>query len=379
LPGAGDSLIFSFFDNFLQELRMLRKAAALFLVCASMALCVSCGSTTSRFLYAAIPTTDQIVAFREDPNSGILTQLAVSPITAGPSVHALVIHPSGKFLYAANAGEGDVSLFTISSAGALTEVIPRTVVGNAPTVLAMDSGGAYLYVGNSGDNSVSVFSISATNGALTPVLQTSGPTVPLGITPINMEVSAGFLYVTGTGLPGYIEVFSISQGVLTPLSPASFFFTGTNPYGLAISPNGSYLYTANNIDNSISEFTISAGSLSQFANSPIGQQSGTSTPVALLIDNSGKYLYAANQGSTNLTGYLIGSDGGISLMTTSPFVTAAEPSVLATDPAGKYLFVGNQKSPFSIQSFNLNTSSGTLTSVYTYPVPNAPASIATTF
>lgn len=360
---------------------MLQKAAALFLVCASMALCVSCGPTTSRFLYAALPTSDQIVAFREDPNSGILTQLAVSPITAGPSVQSLVIHPSSKFLYAANAGESNVSQFNISSSGALTEQIPRTPVGAAPTVLAMDPAGAYLYVANSGDKSISVFSIDPAKGTLSTVAQTSGPTVPLGITPINMQVapSGGFLYVTGAGLPGYIEVFTLSSGVLTPLSPTSFFFTGTNPYGLAISPNGSYLYTANNIDNSISEFTVSTGSLSQLANSPIGQQSGTTTPVALLIDKTGAFLYVANQGSTSLTGYSIGTDGGVSLLTTSPFSTGAQPSVLASDPAGKYLFVGNQKSPFTIQSFNLNTSSGSLTLVNSYPVPQAAASIASTF
>ena len=201
---------------------MLQKAAALFLACASMALCVSCGSTTSRYLYAALPTSDQIVVFREDPNSGILTQLASSPVTAGPSVHSLVVHPSSKFLYAANAGEGDVSLFTISSSGALTEVT-RAVAGNQPTVLAMDPAGAYLYVANSGGQSISVFSIDPVHGTLSSVTQTSsGLTAPLGITPINIQVSpsGGFLYVTGAGQPaGYIEIFSLSQGVLTPLSP----------------------------------------------------------------------------------------------------------------------------------------------------------------
>jgi len=365
---------------------MLQKAAALFLVCVSMALCVSCGPTASRYLYAAIPTSDQIVAFREDPNSGILTQLAVSPITAGPSVQSLVIHPSSKFLYAANAGESDVSEFLISPSGALTEKTPRTSVGNAPTVLAMDPTGNYLYVANSGSNSVSVLSINSTDGTLSVVPQGSGSgtTAPLGITPINMQVSpAGFLYVTGAGQPGFVEVFSVNGGVLTPLSPTALFFTGTNPYGLAISPSGGFLYTANNIDNSISEFTISsstaAGSLTQLANSPIGQQSGTTTPVALLIDKTGAFLYVANQGSPNVTGYSIDSGGGISLLTTSPFVTGAQPGVIASDPAGKYLFVGTQKSPFTIQSFSLDTSNGALTSVNPYPVPNAPTSIATTF
>src|ERR1700693_2864859 len=121
---------------------MLKKAADLFLVCASMATWVSCGSTSSHFLYAAIPASNEIVIYREDPNSGILTQLAGSPITAGPAVQSLVIHPSNKFLFAANPGENDISLFTISSVGGLNEVTQHTSVtpgGTAPMVLATDS------------------------------------------------------------------------------------------------------------------------------------------------------------------------------------------------------------------------------------------------
>jgi 6-phosphogluconolactonase (cycloisomerase 2 family) len=51
--------------------------------------------------------------------------------------------------------------------------------------------------------------------------------------------------------------------------------------------------------------------------------------------------------------------------------------VIAIDPQGKYLFVGNQSSP-KVQSFQLNTSSGALTSVNTYSLPGAPTSIAVT-
>jgi DNA-binding beta-propeller fold protein YncE len=281
---------------------MLKKAAALFLVCASLATWIGCGSTTSKYLYAAIPITNQIVIFREDPNSGVLTQLAGSPVTAGQTVQALAIHPSGKYLYAANSGEGDVSLYKISTAGALTEVTPRTPVGVSPTLLAMDSAGAFLYVGNSGSFSISVFSIDSGTGALAPV---PGSPFPMGVSPINMALSpsGGFLYVTGggsLGTSGNVQAFSVSQGVPS-LVLGSPFSTGTNPYGLAIAPGGGFLYTGNNFDNSISEFTVNAdGSLTQLASSPLGTQ--FSGPVALQIDKSGKFLYVANQASTNLAG-----------------------------------------------------------------------------
>jgi 6-phosphogluconolactonase len=362
---------------------MVKRAAALFLVCVILATWMGCGPTSSNYMYVAIPGSNEIVVYREDPNSGILTQLVGSPILAGLAVQSLVIHPSGKFLYAANSGEDDVSLFTISSGGGLTEIPPRTNVGNAPTLIAMDAAGTFLYVGNAGSNNISVFSISASNGALTQVAQTSGQTAPIGLSPINMEVSpsGGVLYVTGAGSiegisQGIIEGFSLTQGVLSVLS-TSPYSTGINPYGLAITPGGGFLYTANNLNGgSISEFTINAdGSLTQLANSPFG--SPYAGPFALQIDKTGTYMYVANQGSSFVTGYSIGSDGSLTGLTTSPFGTGTDPSVLANDKAGKYLFVGNQKSP-AIQSFSLDTGSGTLTSVATYTLPGTPTSIAIT-
>lgn len=163
---------------------------------------------------------------------------------------------------------------------------------------------------------------------------------------------------------------------MAPLNPISTFSTGNNPFGLAIAPGGGFLYTANKTDNSISEFTVNTdGSLAQLSNSPIGET--YAGPVSLLIDKSGKYLYVANQGSTNLAGYSVGSDGTLTLLTTSPFGTGSQPSFIASDPNGKYLFVGNQTTP-AVQSFSLDGSTGTLTSVSTYSVPATPTSIALT-
>src|SRR6201997_2946223 len=140
----------SLFVKFIEESGMLKKAAALLLVCASAGICVSCGVTQGRLLYAAIPTSNELVVYREDPNSGALTQLVGSPIAAGSGVRALALHPSQKFLYAVNTGENDVSFFEVSTSGSLIEKTPRTVVGTAPPLLAMDPSGNFLYVGNTG-------------------------------------------------------------------------------------------------------------------------------------------------------------------------------------------------------------------------------------
>ena len=356
---------------------MLKKAAALLLVCASMGAWLGCGTTSSRFLYAAIPSGaggGQIVAYREDPNAGVLNQLSGSPITAGAAVESLALHPSGKYLYAANSGSNTISLYTISSTGGLTEKTPNQPAGTSPTLLVMDPSGNFLYVANSLSNDISVLAIG-TDGTLSAVLQAGGgPTAPIGLSAMNMALapSGNVLYITGQEAQGWIEAFPVSQGVLgTP----TVTLTGNNPFGLAIDSTGSHLYTANKQDSSISTFTINSdGSLTALG-SPIGET--FNGPVNLLIDKSGKYLYVANEGSSNLAAYSIGSDGGLTLLTGSPFTTGSQPNFIASDSSGKYVFVGNQSSSV-IQSFSLNTSTGALTSIGSYSVPATPTSIVIT-
>ncbi len=354
---------------------MLKKAGTLLLISVSLATWVSCAKTSSHYLYAAIPTANEIFVYREDPNSGILTQLALSPIAAGLGVQSLAVHPSNQYLYAANSTEGDVSLFTISSDGALVEVLPRALVGTAPTVLAIDTAGAYLYVANSGSNDLSVFSISSSSsspGTLTPV---AGSPVPLGISPINLKLApGGLLYVTGQGsLGGVIEAFTVANGQLTQV-PGSPFQTGNNPYGLAIAitSNQNYLYTSNSLDNSISEFSIATGgALTELAGSPIGEI--YTNPLSLIASTSGNYVAVANEGSSNVAVYAIASNGSLSAVSSSPFTSDSGPAFIASDPNGEYLFIGTQVSPH-IQPFAF-AGDGAMTSVASYQIAGTPTSI----
>lgn len=354
---------------------MQKKVLACLLVCASMATWVSCGSTTSnRYVYAAIPAQNEIVAYREDPNAGVLTQLVGSPITAGQAIEALVFHPSKKYLYSVNSGVNNVSLYTVSASGALSEVTPRVNAGTGPTVMAMDPAGQYLYVGNSGSFDLSVFSINAKDGTLTQV----GTDLPIGISPLNMQVSPNgkFLYVTGGATPGFIEVFSVNAGALTQIG-ASPYATGSVPAGLVIAPSGGFLYTANKLDSTISEFAIAAdGSLSPVAGSPIGLT--TTGPIAMLIDKSAKYMFVAcNQSPGLVLVFSIGTTGALNQISNSQIATGAQPSFIATDASGKFVFVGNQSTP-QIHSFSLDTGSGILTSVAAYSLPGTATSIVAT-
>ena len=362
---------------------MLEKALVLVFLVASIASCIGCGQTSSHYVYATIPAADQVIAYREDPYSGVLNQLEGSPYPVGDGARSAVLHPSGKFLYVANPGqeENDISLFTIASNGTLTEVLPRTSVAPAaslPQLLVMDPAGGFLYVMNTGSDNISVFSIDSSNGALT---QVGIPTL-IGSPPLNMQLtpSGNFLYVTTSGgqvgNDGSIVGFSVNAGVLTSLG-AAFPSDGINPNGLAIDPTGTYLYAANTSSASISIFTIgSSGALSEVPSSPLADT--YTAPVNLILDPTGTFLYVANQGSNNVAAYSISSSTGLptvlsSSTTTGAFSTEGNPSFLAADPNGEFLFVGNQGSSAGIEAFEV--SSGNLTEIYTYGVGNTPSSI----
>lgn len=351
---------------------MLRKAVALLFVSASIAMGVSCGTTQSHYVYATIPAANQITAYREDPNSGVLTGVVGSPFPTGSAPQAVVIHPSNKFLYVANSGDNDLSLFTIAGGG-LTEVTPRTSAGTTPTLLAMDPAGKFLYVANSGSHDIYVFSIGS-NGALTAV----GTPTTIGLSPLNMLLSpsGNYLYVTAfSQFGGIVVVYSLKAGAL---ALAGVIPTGSSPlaspFALVADSAGKYLYVGNGPpDNTISEFTIgSNGLLTTISGSPIG---GTlNNPFALFINSSNKYLYVANEASGNLAAFTIGSGGALTLLSNSPFASSSQPRVISGDPNGKYLILGTQSG--SIQVFGLDTGTGTLTSFATYSTGNGPSAIA---
>jgi 6-phosphogluconolactonase len=380
-PGNPVLLFFAF--KFSQESRMLQKALVLVFVLASIALGTGCSNTSSHYVFATLPAGNEIAVYREDPNSGELTEISGSPYSVGDGAHYVVLHPSGKFLYVANPGtagasEDDISLFTIASNGSLSEVPPRTSVGpnaSQPNILAMDPAGGFLYVANTGSNNISVFSIDASSGVLS---QVAGSPFSVGLPILNMQLapSGKYLYVNAVGVGnGWIASFSVSSGVLQFVSKINS--DGINPYGLAIDPSGNYLYAANSSSNSISIFSgANTGTLTLVSGSPLADT--YTDPIALLLDSKGQYLYVANQSSNNVAVYSISSNGLPTALTTSTttfaFGTLNAPSFLALDPSGDYMFVGGQGNAAGIESFSV--SSGNLLDLFTYSVGNTPSSIA---
>ena len=106
---------------------------------------------------------------------------APAGMTETSSAH-VVVHPSGKFVYASNRTTNTIGIFAVdASTGRLTLVGHETGGGmvRTPRDFGVEPGGRFLLVANQGTNNVLVFRIDATTGALArvgdPVSVASGP------------------------------------------------------------------------------------------------------------------------------------------------------------------------------------------------------------
>jgi len=83
----------------------------------------------------------------------------------------VVVDPSGRFAYVANANSNTISGYTIdASSGALTP-LPGSpfAAGTFLASVAVDPSGRFAYVANNGSNTISGYTIDASTGVLTPL------------------------------------------------------------------------------------------------------------------------------------------------------------------------------------------------------------------
>ena len=94
-------------------------------------------------------------------------------------------------------------------------------------------------------------------------------------------------------------------------------------------------------------------------------------PNSIKSDPSGRFVYVTNSGSNSISGYAIDpEDGLLTSLQGSPFTAGngtSQPNSLSIHTNGKYLYVTNyQSGAGSIEVFDINSSTGGLTTVCTY-------------
>jgi YVTN family beta-propeller protein len=207
---------------------------------------------------------------------------------------------------------------------------------------------AHAYVTNNTGTpygSVSAFAIGA-GGKLASPGPPFAPFNTHGPYPFYLAVSPNgkYMYVANDATSGSVSQFLVNRnGTLTDLSltpvPA-----GMGPQGIAISPNGQHVYVANEFNNTVSIFDVMGnGTLA-----PNGTQAtfGTNlqSPWGVALSPDGNSLYVTNYlgaGHGTVAEFTVAGDGTLSAKAT-PTVSAGQyPVWISFTPNGKYAYVAN--------------------------------------
>lgn len=284
-------------------------------------------------IYLASASSDSLYGFTIDPSGGGLEAITGSPFITAATTNALVVEPSGKFLFALNNALKIESFAIDPLSGALTGTASPTSLSGGPTHAVATPNAKFLYALGSGF--LSAFAIES-NGGTTLIQDSSGGPSFLAMTP-----SGGFLYAAQGST---IAMFRIGQGgSLTSLG--NLGLSGSfSPNSLAVDPSERFVYATNSNENRVAAIRIKEdGTLANdISGSPF--QLNTGIPNYVACEPGGKYIYILNS-SSQVQALAIKADGGLdSTGMGGPYSSGVTTKAIVIDPAGKFLFVNDSGS-----------------------------------
>ena len=255
------------------------------------------------------------------------------------------------------AGSLTIALFFSGCGGYSLHTAPKPNPEPSPA----HASARFLYVVNSIQATVKEFSIDGSTGALSP----SGSAVPAGDAPLYAAATPNgkFLYVANDGTDAIgVSGYRIDQisGQLAPTSPAEFATTGdSQPLGIATDLTSTHLYTSN--AHTISAFNIDpiTGALSDVPGTPVTVPL-TSNLQMVALTPDGRFLYATDLINSRVWEFSI-SSSGLPVLLDNFVATGNSPEGIAIDSEGKLLYVANWLSN-TISRFTITPGTGVLVS-----------------
>ena len=177
-------------------------------------------------------------------------------------------------------------------------------------------------------------------GALTPVI---GNPYRAGVKPSALvgDPTSRFIYVTDYASNSLIGYTVLSNGSLSFLINGPFK-TGAQPAAIAIDPRGRYLYVANSLDSSVSAYIIdlATGTPSAAVNVTGASINSTDTqPVSIIVEPAlGRYVYTANQLGNSVSGFKLDpNSGSLTPAQATPYPTKEpKPAAIVSVPHGNH-------------------------------------------
>jgi 6-phosphogluconolactonase len=339
----------------------------------------------SYFVYVGTYTgtgSKGIYGYRFDENSGRLEPLGVAAEMANPSF--VVTDPSHRHLYAvtemsgsgpdAENANGSISSFAIDpKTGSLKFLNKVSSSGAAPCHLVVDKTGKILFVANYGSGNVASFAIQADGsiGAMTGLDQHTGSSIDpqrqkgphahaVVISPDNR-----FLFVPDLGLDR-IVIYRIDEAKRSfTLNDPSYVSVkpGLGPRHLVFGAGARFAYAICEMGSSVVAFSYNRvnGKLTpvQTISTLPANFSGEDNSAEIQIDRSGRFLYASNRGDNSITVFQIDAKTGLLSKIQIVPTQGKTPRNFVIDPTGRYLLAANQDSN-NLVVFTIDPASGKL-------------------
>lgn len=285
------------------------------------------------------------IAYTITPN----TVNATIPVGVTPA--GLAITPDNLYCYVANnnnygiSGSDSVSVLDVTTNLPITTIMHASF--NEPYTVTINASGTKAYITNSNSTTITIIDI-ATNSVIGTIGGFDGPSGMV----IKPNSNVG--YVNNYGGPSGVMsgngktvrmVDLVSNTIVgAPIT------VGTAPAGLAMTPDGAYVYVINYIDGNQNTGTISIIRTSD--NTVVGTIPGFSGPFAIAITPDGKFAYVTNFGSNNFAPY--GTTVSVVDLSNNTVIDTVDvgiqPSGVAITPDGRFTYVTNYNTLYAVGS-----------------------------
>jgi DNA-binding beta-propeller fold protein YncE len=182
--------------------------------------------------------------------------------------------------------------------------------------------------------------------------------------------ASGSVYVANYFSQDVTQYSIGAGGQLSPLTP-DLVFAGTNPLGIAVSPDGKSAYVTNISSFNVSQYDINplTGALSP--KNPVTVATGAD-PGGIAVTPDGRSAYVANEQGDTVSQYDVNPvTGALSSKNPATVAAANAPIQVAVSPDGKSAYVTNQSSDIkgnSVSQYNIDPVTGSLS-------PKTPATV----
>ncbi|HEY4050366.1 MAG TPA: lactonase family protein [Acidobacteriaceae bacterium] len=330
------------------------------------------------------PASKGIYGYRFDAKTGHLTPLGVAAEVVNPSW--VVTDPHHRFVYVVTEMSGDhgpnphqangfISSFAIDpKTGALRFLNKISSAGGGPCHLVVDKTGKILFVANYGSGNVASFSIKPDGsiGEMTGLDQHSGSSVDAlrqrgpHAHAVVLSPDNRFLFVPDLGLDQiFIYRVDTAKGTFTANNPSSVSVkAGLGPRHFTFGVGAKFAYAVCEMGSSVVVFSYDPlkGSLNPvqtISTLPAGF-TGEDNSAEIQIDQAGRFLYASNRGNNSITVFAISPQNGTLTKVQVVPTQGNIPRNFVIEPTGKYLIAANQNSN-NMVVFSIDPKNGQLT------------------